>query len=725
MGLSFLTPAFFLGALAVAVPILVHLIHREKRETVPFPSLMFLRRIPYRTMRRQKIRHWMLFLMRVAAALLLVLAFARPFLTRSSQAAVLAAGGGQEIVILLDRSYSMGYGNRWDRAVSAALDAAENVGPNDRATVILFADRAEAMNRPTSNKNELKAAIQSARPAAAVTRYAPALKLARKFVEESKLGRHAVVLITDFQKIGWDGQPSVLEEAQLPEGTTLTRVDVSEKETSNLAVTSVVLDRDYLSDRERLVVSARVTNKGAKPFKNVDVAIELNDRALQVKPVSLEPNTSTTVEFAPLILPEGISHGTVRAAADDLPIDNQFHFVIAPGQALPVLVLEGADGRAQRSLYLKRALALGDRPPFRSVSKRASELRASDLASARVVVVNDAPYPGAEALRLLKGFVERGGGAIIALGETASPSGWQAAGKDFLPGAPGAVIDRSADWGGALAYLNHSHPVFEIFGAPRSGDFSAAQFFRYRTLTVAEAPASAAGVQSPVEVLARFDDGGVALAERKLGKGRVLVWTSTLDTLWSDLGLQPVFLPFVHQLVKHAAGFTEARPWYTVGEVLDLSHGAKSVEATDEEGGEKAGTASEAAKADDDPAELVATTPSGQKSYVGSGKPSRFVILDEQGFYQLRPLGGSTARPQSLAVNLDFTESDLASLDPEELSAAIVPRGGAGNSAAAAAELGPEDRERRQAFWWYLLVGAFVLLVAETALSNRLSRAAR
>ena len=123
--------------------------------------------------------------------------------------------------------------------------------------------------------------------------------------------------------------------------------------------------------------------------------------------------------------------------------------------------------------------------------------------------------------------------------------------------------------------------------------------------------------------------------------------------------------------------------------------------------------------------ELVATTPSGEKSYVGTGAPSRFLILEEQGFYELRPLGSSAARPQSLAVNLDFTESDLSALDPEELAAAIVPRGAGAGAGTLAEELGPEDYERRQSVWWYLLVGAFLLLAAETALSNRLSRAAR
>jgi hypothetical protein len=82
-------------------------------------------------------------------------------------------------------------------------------------------------------------------------------------------------------------------------------------------------------------------------------------------------------------------------------------------------------------------------------------------------------------------------------------------------------------------------PVFEAFAGPRTGDFSSARIYRYRPLPSGSFP----------RVLARFGDGGAALAERPVGEGRVLVWTSTLDSDWNDLTLQPIFLPFLHLCV--------------------------------------------------------------------------------------------------------------------------------------------------------------------------------
>src|SRR5256714_10049338 len=117
--MAFLTPFFLLGLGAIAIPVLIHLIQREKKHVVEFPSLMFVQRIPYQSVRRRRIRHWALLLLRCAAILLIVAAFARPFIRQTAIAAA-ATGGTRDVVILLDRSASMGYGDHWQRARDAA-----------------------------------------------------------------------------------------------------------------------------------------------------------------------------------------------------------------------------------------------------------------------------------------------------------------------------------------------------------------------------------------------------------------------------------------------------------------------------------------------------------------------------------------------------------------------------------------------------------------------------
>ena len=84
--MSFLTPLYVLGLLAVAAPIVFHLIRRTPRGEVPFSSLMFLSPSPPRLTRRSRLDHWLLLLLRAAALCLLAFAFARPFLRQAGLA---------------------------------------------------------------------------------------------------------------------------------------------------------------------------------------------------------------------------------------------------------------------------------------------------------------------------------------------------------------------------------------------------------------------------------------------------------------------------------------------------------------------------------------------------------------------------------------------------------------------------------------------------------------
>jgi hypothetical protein len=250
--------------------------------------------------------------------------------------------------------------------------------------------------------------------------------------------------------------------------------------------------------------------------------------------------------------------------------------------------------------------------------------------------------------------------------------------------------------------------VFDLFNAPHSGDFATARFLRYRRITIHTDTAARVGKPpapdsvTGTHVLARFDDGSAALAEQRVGRGRVMIWASTLDNYWNDLALQPVFLPFVHQLAKYAGRYSGARPWFTAGEVLDLSRHAE-LSATRTE------------------SPVVVEAPSGDKARLASGTQG-LVPLQEQGFYEIRPEGAARGMGQRIAVNLDPAEANLARIDPQELKSAVLASSGTAAGAASADAPSREDTERRQTIWWYLLALAGVLFATETLMSNRLSR---
>src|ERR671919_1858668 len=98
--MSFIAPLFFVALAGLAIPVLIHLIQREKKQIMRFPSLMFVQRVPYKSIQRRRIHNWLLLMVRLTALALIILAFARPFFERQDTAAA-AGTGAREVVVLL------------------------------------------------------------------------------------------------------------------------------------------------------------------------------------------------------------------------------------------------------------------------------------------------------------------------------------------------------------------------------------------------------------------------------------------------------------------------------------------------------------------------------------------------------------------------------------------------------------------------------------------------
>jgi hypothetical protein len=448
------------------------------------------------------------------------------------------------------------------------------------------------------------------------------------------------------------------------------------------------------SGSERVTVTARVANRGATRIENRAITLEADGRQIDATEVSAEPGTTASVAFDPLTLPaNGLVRVVARLAPDRLPLDDAFHAVLASREKLPVLVVEASPGQ---TVFLARALAVSSEPRFEARLLAVPQVTPVEIERASVVVLNDTPPPAGAAGRALASAVERGTGLLLALGERSS---WSEGAPDLLPGTLGEIVDRREGRGATLGHVERSHPVFEVFGTPRSGDLTAPRILRFRQLA------------SPTAVLARFDAGEVAMAERRVGRGRVLAWTSTLDGYWNDLVLKPVFVPLLHQAIKYLAGHVQRPAWHVAGEPVNPSVLFASAGAND------------AAGRTEPSAARVALSPSGARLPVpGEGSRQAFVPT-EQGFYEIRSAAGEGAESgrRLLAVNVDPAESDLARLDPAELATAV-RQGPAVASGGEARQLSPEDRERRQALWWYLLALAVLALGAEALLAGRLSR---
>lgn len=669
-----LAPAFLAGLAAIAIPVLVHLIHRERKETVAFPSLMFLQKVPYRSVRRQKLRHLLLLALRCLAILIVVSAFARPFLRRDVAPGA-GASDGRDVVILLDRSYSMGHGTRWARALTAVRTLASQIRPTDRVSLVTFASGAAQVAEPANGAARVEAALANLRPSSEPTRFATGFRMASQILTGSDLPRKEIVLVSDFHRFGWTAN----DEVTLPERTSVRWVDVSRGETEDVAVSGVAVARREDGNRARAAVTARATNLGTRA-STVEASLELAGRRIETKRVTIPAKATAQMVFAAVPVSSAPVRAVVRVTPDSQPANDAFFFTVAAQSGAGALIVQPASPRQNQSLFLSRALAVAEEPSVRVAVVPAATTE--NLRDRTLVVLNETGLPAGAAGQALRALVQQGAILLIVPGERGlgTPSAeW----VGMLPARVGPVVERGD--GARWTSMDFSHGLFESFRAARA-DFSSVSVTRYRTLD----PAAGSSV------IARLDDGAPVFVERVLGQGRIMMSSVTLDAHWTDLPYHPLWVPLVHQLARRSLAGREARTWFTAPHVLDVTR----------EG------------------DVIVEAPSGTRIRVGADSSVTNVELRERGFYEVRGAGTAIGAGRPVAVNVERAESDLSHLDAAELVAAVTERPERSGPGASNAEFQgtAQELERRQAIWWYLLLAALLLLSGETLLANRMSR---
>lgn len=670
MPLSFLVPAFLAGLAALAIPVLMHLRHKDKERPIRFPSLMFLARIPIRTAHRRRITDWPLLVVRALVVLLAVLAFARPVVDRASAAA--AALEVRTVVLALDRSLSMGHRAVWPAALDSARAIIRGLDGDDRVAVIFFDDEAVIAQPLSGDHAAALAVLESAAPTARGTRYAAALRAGRQLLIADQAPRGEILVVSDLQRSGLSG----LAGLALPDGIRVRGVPVAAAERGNTAITGVEVQRLPGEGRGRMIVAARVTTRGLPEPRRVRVELAVNGRPAASRELTLAADGTTPVSFEAVPIPLGAVRVTVSTDPDDLPADDVFHALVPAEEAERIVLVSPGDAAAEETLFLERALGIGRDPAFRIERRLAGMLASGVLDGAALVVLYDVGVPPGPAGEALAAWVRAGGGLVIA---AAARLGARALEHDLLPGALRGPVDRLDDRGGVFGDVATEHPVFLPFRAAAAGALGAARFLRYPRVEPAEG----------AEVPARFDDGLPAVIERREGEGRVVLVAAPLDTRAGDFPLQSAYLPFLRRLALHASGHVPAPLWRVTGDAWGVPPGVR---------------------------EPVIESPFGELIRPAPAEGGAAVTLVEAGMYRVyagRVAGEPAAQ---VAVNPPPRESDLTPMDPRELLL------GVGYETAEAGAGPPPTRdevEGRQRLWRALLVAVAALLVIETVLASR------
>lgn len=529
--MAFLSPLFLLGALAAAVPIVLHLLRKEPDTTVKFAAVSMLEHAPVEHADKRRLRELLLLALRVAALLLLAVAFARPFFVSGAAGAATGA-----TIIALDVSISLSPPARFARAQTLARNAIDQAPSGHLIGVVTFADGAQVAQTPTADRALARAAIDNARPGFGATRYRAALATAA----DAAGGREGrVIVVSDLQASGWDSG----ERVDVPSTLQVEVADVGPLP-ANLAITTARRAGD------RIVATVR---NGGETARDIRVRLEV-DGAAAGEAVAAAGGG----QIVDVALP--IAGGTAATVTVDDPdgmqADNRRYVVLTESVRPLVLAITNAGDLGRDAFYVQQALVAtgADGASFDVAGASGAQVSGWDraaLARHAAVLLLSTRGLDQRGRELLAGYVQRGGGVLVA----ASPD----VDAQVAASAIGATVEMTlvppAPDGEprALAPADWRHPVFRAF----AGDAATLGLVKFRQVMAVRSSACAS--------LARFSSGEPALLECPHGDGHALVLASDVDGRWNDFPLHATFVPFLHETVTYLAGSLGRTRGYLVG----------------------------------------------------------------------------------------------------------------------------------------------------------------
>ncbi|MGB9623796.1 MAG: BatA domain-containing protein [Phycisphaerae bacterium] len=719
---TFAHPPMLGGLAAVLVPIAIHLVHRSRPQPVVFPTLRFLRASAASRSRLQRLRNPVLLCLRCAAVALLALAFARPQWFASADAAT-NAGRDTVAVVLLDASASMGYAetaaSTMSRAVATAGAVVDSLDPGrgDRANVILAGLLPQAMfARPTANLAAVKARLEAVRTTAERADFGAAIALAAAQLAEFRPSRKELHIITDLQRTNWaEGDPtgrsgpgdpscgrddlagrsgsgeashSDVDFGVLPRDTEVVfHLAGPHGPRSNACVSDIAIEPPVPIAGEPCRISVRLANHSAAPTLR-DVALRASDgRQWSKAGVRLAPGEPLSVPFDVRFDEPGVYELTAEIAPDTLAMDDRRYAVMHVNARQRVLLCTDADLRDGVTSGYLLARGLAPFPDGRGTIElqtvRSAELSAARLAGADVLFLDASEPLSADAVQAIGDYLRRGGGIAMFLGSAAARENLVAlrgitAGRDSWPLEVMDVRDEAAK---LLLNPARPHPLLQPLGEAGTESLQRVTVYRHFGTRAAD---NARGA------IARFENGDVALATVSRSAGTLLVCNISPEPQWSDVAKHAVFPGLLHEMARFLRPKAAGVPPACAGVPAAVQW-----------------------RADETPKDIQISGTTGEPIRVAVRRdgPTAAVTLPPAaapGFLRIR---AGEKLVESIAVNVDPRESDLAAMPVESLQKRTANRGKTALRATTDIDGMREQRHGRPLWPWAVGMGLGVLAI--------------
>lgn len=682
--MSFLSPWYLLGLLGIGIPLAIHLIRRQRAERIVLPTTRFLKRVPKKLVYFQRIQQWLLLVLRIAIAGLLAIAFARPIIT--GVYSQLAGAEPQSLVILLDTSMSMRYADRFDRGKSAVISILKSLQQGDEAAIVTFADSPGALKPLTTDLTALETFVRNiSAPGYRSTHFLTALHLADQILKSAHYHEKTVVLVSDYQRSAAPANSAVWA---LSPGIRFKGIKVGDPETSNLTVTDVRTIKRPAQGQETHLIVARIQSLGTNPVPEGRVLLRIDGTELTSKPLNLRDRSEIVVKFPVTLIQAGVHRCSLTVVGDRFEPDNTRYFTIRVDPPVRVLCInwESAGGGADdKARWFRSALARQATSPFQVDVVAPQALSPDALASYAVVVLMNVGNLAREQMKALQSYVKGGGGLLLAPADRADGADFNHNFGKLTPALLGGKHVFSDETALAITPVQGHHSIIRFLQNGEPTDFSTARFHGYwRTEPV-----------SGSDVILRFENGDAALVANRVGNGRVLLFTSSLDPEWNNFPRQVTYLPLLHEAMRYLAGNQDQKAVYRVGELVPLSVAS---------GGAARVISPQGAEI------LLRSTAAGLAFYQATDQP---------GFYETR----SGNLLSNFAVNVSAQESDLTAFALDDIRDRVT-HSETQRVTSRTEQISPlrVQLEKSQQSWWWIILLVLVLGLFETFLANRTYR---
>jgi hypothetical protein len=688
--MNFLTPLFLAGALAVALPLVFHLIRRTTKERTVFSSLMFLKPTPPRLTRRSKLEHILLLLLRCAAICLLAAGFARPFVQHVLPETS-SSTPPKRMVILVDTSASMRRANLWSQARDKVDSLLRNLTPADRVALFTFDRQFKPVMTfeewsSTADRNSLVSGrLADVKPGWAATSLDQAIIRATEILSDADTnilgGLRQIVVVSDFQS---GSKLSALQGQDWPKGVEV----ISERITVKTGNASLQL----LAEANTMTTSSnalrlRVSNAPDSPRDEFQVGWAQGNGGFVGKAAKIYVPAGQS-RIVTLPRPENTTTADrIILRGDDEEFDNAVFNVTPQAVRIPVLYFgSGSATNPQAPLYfVSRAFQATPLQQVEIVARQpASAIESKEFDGVPLIIVSDAV--SASVVSLLRSQMQQGKTVLFA------PTSADAAGtlglmlgQSRLPVSE--VVPRNYVM---LGEIDFRHPLFAPFADARYSDFTKIHFWKYRRLDASQIPGA--------RIVAKFDSGDPAIMEVPVGRGRLICFASGWSPADGQLALSTKFVPLLYSALDLSGAAPPMIAQFSVGDAVPL--------ATEN------GTAG---------SPVTMTLPDGTSSELVAGT-TNFTGTTTPGIYMAK--SGTSVR--QFAVNLDANEGRTAPLPTDELDRLGVPAhqeaGGLVETAQSKQQLKNAELEGHQKLWRWFVVATLAILILETAIAGWTAR---